>query len=77
MKQVGHLVFMRSQENPGVLQVMAMVVSLLLFNIYGVAKTTWGVYTVLSYVMPEFLFDENTSLPVQPPKVFSKKRYLI
>lgn len=46
--------FMRSQENPGVLQVMAMVVLLLPFNVYGVPKAMWEDYTVLTLVMPKF-----------------------
>jgi hypothetical protein len=45
---------MRSQENPEVLQVMAMVVLLLLFNIYGVPKAMWKDYTGLSCAMPKF-----------------------
>ena len=36
---------MRSQENPEVLQVMAMVVLLLLFNIYGVPKAAPAAYS--------------------------------
>lgn len=45
---------MRGQENPGVLQVMTVVVLLLLFNIYGVPKAMWEDYTVLSCAMPKF-----------------------
>lgn len=45
---------MRSQENPGALQVTAMVVLLLLFNIDGVPKAMWKDYPVLSRVMPKF-----------------------
>lgn len=45
---------MRSQENPGVLQVITMVVLLLPFNVYGVPKAMWEDYTVLPLVMPKF-----------------------
>ena len=51
MRQVRELVFMRSQENPGVLQVTAMMVLLLPFNIYGVSQAMWEDYTLLPLVM--------------------------
>ena len=45
---------MKSQENPGMLWVMTMVVLLLLSNIYGVPTTMGEDYTVLSRVMLKF-----------------------
>jgi hypothetical protein len=51
-------VFLRRQENPGVLQVMAVGrewILLLLFNIYSAPKTIWDDYPVLSCVLFHFV----------------------